>query len=95
MEVRPNRLAEPPPRPGWWALLARVASPLNLMLVIAAGLARVVEHSLQEAVVFGLVLVLNGVLGCPVTSWWWKPATGCPPTGEYSSACGWKPTSPR
>ncbi|CAL9435434.1 Calcium-transporting ATPase [Actinosynnema sp. ALI-1.44] len=59
----PNRLAEPPGRPWWRALAAQVANPLNLVLVIAAALAGAVERSYKEAVVIGVVLALNGVLG--------------------------------
>ncbi|GAB3473724.1 P-type E1-E2 ATPase [Amycolatopsis cihanbeyliensis] len=44
-------------------MLAQVASPLNLVLVIAAVLAGVVERSVKEALVIGLVLALNGVPG--------------------------------
>uniref|UniRef100_UPI0031DA5A14 cation-translocating P-type ATPase n=1 Tax=Saccharothrix mutabilis TaxID=33921 RepID=UPI0031DA5A14 len=59
----PNRLAEPPGRPWWRALAAQVANPLNLVLVIAAALAGAVERSYKEAVVIGVVLAMNGVLG--------------------------------
>ncbi|MEU3764911.1 cation-transporting P-type ATPase [Amycolatopsis keratiniphila] len=58
-----NRLAEAPARPWWRVLVAQVASPLNLVLVVAAALAGVVERSYREALVIGLVLGLNGVLG--------------------------------
>lgn len=59
----PNRLAEAPSRPWWRVLVAQVAGPLNLVLVVAAALAGVVERSYREALVIGLVLGLNGVLG--------------------------------
>ncbi|AGM07178.1 Ca2+-transporting ATPase [Amycolatopsis keratiniphila] len=59
----PNRLAEAASRPWWRVLVAQVASPLNLVLVVAAALAGVVERSYREALVIGLVLGLNGVLG--------------------------------
>ncbi|MGY6652452.1 cation-translocating P-type ATPase [Amycolatopsis sp. TRM77291] len=59
----PNRLAEATARPWWRVLVAQVASPLNLVLVVAAALAGVVERSYREALVIGLVLGLNGVLG--------------------------------
>ncbi|MEJ2854066.1 MULTISPECIES: cation-translocating P-type ATPase [unclassified Saccharothrix] len=61
--VGPNRLAEPPGRPWWRLLAAQVANPLNLVLVVAAALAGAVERSYKEAVVIGVVLGLNGVLG--------------------------------
>ncbi|NUT93326.1 MAG: cation-translocating P-type ATPase, partial [Saccharothrix sp.] len=61
--VGPNRLAEPPGRPWWRTLAAQVVNPLNLVLVVAAALAGAVERSYKEAVVIGVVLALNGVLG--------------------------------
>ncbi|MGW3960643.1 cation-translocating P-type ATPase [Amycolatopsis sp. NPDC005003] len=62
-DAGPNRLAEPAARPWWQALLAQVANPLNVVLVLAAVLAGVAERSFREALVIGLVLGLNGVLG--------------------------------
>ncbi|HET6711305.1 cation-transporting P-type ATPase, partial [Amycolatopsis sp.] len=62
-DAGPNRLAEPAARPWWQALVAQVANPLNVVLVLAAVLAGVVERSFREALVIGLVLGLNGVLG--------------------------------
>ncbi|MEV4143845.1 HAD-IC family P-type ATPase [Amycolatopsis sp. NPDC049691] len=62
-DAGPNRLAEPAARPWWRALVAQVANPLNVVLVLAAVLAGVVERSFREALVIGLVLGLNGVLG--------------------------------
>ncbi|MGW4065504.1 cation-translocating P-type ATPase [Amycolatopsis sp. NPDC004747] len=62
-DAGPNRLAEPAPRPWWQALAAQVANPLNVVLVLAAVLAGVVERSFREALVIGVVLGLNGVLG--------------------------------
>ncbi|WP_277992096.1 HAD-IC family P-type ATPase [Amycolatopsis sp. MtRt-6] len=62
-EIGSNRLAEPPARPWWQALVAQVANPLNVVLVLAAALAGVVERSFREALVIGVVVGLNGVLG--------------------------------
>ncbi|WP_394618922.1 cation-translocating P-type ATPase [Lentzea sp. JNUCC 0626] len=59
----PNQLAETAARPWWRTLVAQVASPLNLVLVVAAALAGVVERSFTEALIIGLVLLFNGVLG--------------------------------
>ncbi|NKE63537.1 cation-transporting P-type ATPase [Lentzea sp. PSKA42] len=59
----PNRLVEAPPRQWWRTLVAQVASPLNLVLVVAAVLAGVVERSVKEALIIGLVLLFNGIVG--------------------------------
>ncbi|WP_206797115.1 HAD-IC family P-type ATPase [Amycolatopsis sp. MtRt-6] len=62
-DAGPNRLAEAAARPWWQALAAQIANPLNVVLVLAAALAGVVERSYREALVIGVVVGLNGVLG--------------------------------
>src|SRR5688572_2875616 len=58
----PNALETKGP-PGFWMLLVRqFMSPLIAMLVLAAGISLVAGDP-QDAVVIGLVLVLNALIG--------------------------------
>ena len=60
--VGPNALAEAPRRPGWRRFLDQFASLLILILLGAAVLAGLLGD-IEDAVVIGLVVVLNASLG--------------------------------
>ena len=58
----PNRLAEKPPRPAWLKFLDQFRSLLVLILIGAAVLAGAIGD-LKDAIVIGIVVLLNAALG--------------------------------
>ncbi len=58
----PNRLAERPPRPAWLKFLDQFRSLLVLILIAAAVLAGAIGD-LKDAIVIGIVVLLNASLG--------------------------------
>src|SRR5690606_31139025 len=58
----PNRLAEPPTRPGWLKFLDQFRSGIVYILIGAAGLAGLVGD-VKDPIVIAIVLVINAVLG--------------------------------
>ena len=58
----PNALPEAPPKPWWRTLLRQFASPLIVILFVAAGLAVMLGHVGDAAVILAVVLV-NALIG--------------------------------
>jgi len=59
----PNRLADPPKRPKWRALLDQFRDALILILLGAAVVSAVVSQEAKTPIVIAVVVLLNAVLG--------------------------------